>query len=85
MPTNETSWAKVRDAPDEFDFSVGVRGKYAARMAEGSNVVVLDSDVADVFPDSASVNHALRLLVQLARGQVREHVLADGKSEYKTE
>ena len=46
----------------EYDFSGGVRGKYAARMAQGSNVVVLDRDVQKLFPDSASVNAALRAL-----------------------
>lgn len=48
----------------EYDFSRGVRGKYAARMARGSNVVVLDRDVQKLFPDSASVNAALRALGQ---------------------
>ncbi len=37
---------------DEYDFSGGVRGKYAARYAEGTNIVVLDSDVAEIFPTS---------------------------------
>jgi hypothetical protein len=41
-----------------------VRGKYAARMAKGSNVVVLDRDVQRLFPDSAAVNTALRALAQ---------------------
>lgn len=36
---------------EEYDFSKGVRGKYAARLAEGANVVVLDPDVAEVFTD----------------------------------
>jgi len=53
----------------EYDFSGGVRGKYAARYAEGSNVVVLDPDVAEVFPDAASVNEALRALAKIARKQ----------------
>ena len=52
---------------DEYDFSKGQRGKYAKRYAEGTNVVLLEPDVAAVFPDSASVNEALRSLVQLAR------------------
>ncbi|HVS82482.1 MAG TPA: hypothetical protein VHE60_12195 [Pyrinomonadaceae bacterium] len=47
---------------EEYDFSGGVRGKYAARFAEGANVVVLDPDVAEVFADSESVNQALRAL-----------------------
>jgi hypothetical protein len=51
----------------EYDFSSGVRGKYAKRYAEGTNVVVLDPDVAAVFPDAQSVNDALRALVRIAR------------------
>jgi len=52
---------------DEYDFSKGVRGKYAKRYAEGTNVVVLAPDVAAVFPDAESVNDALRALVQIVR------------------
>jgi hypothetical protein len=55
------------DMLDEYDFSSGVRGKYAKRYAEGTNVVVLAPDVAAVFPDAQSVNDALRALVQIAR------------------
>lgn len=47
---------------DSYDFSGGVRGKYAARYAEGSNVVVLEPDVAKKFPTSEAVNAALRRL-----------------------
>jgi hypothetical protein len=54
------------DMLDDYDFSQGVRGKYVERFAEGSNVVVLAPDVAEVFPDSESVNTALRLLVEVA-------------------
>jgi hypothetical protein len=50
------------DLLEEYDFSGGVRGKYAARFAQGANVVVLDPDVAEVFTDSESVNQALRAL-----------------------
>jgi hypothetical protein len=52
---------------DEYDFTKGVRGKYAERYAGGSNVVVLSPDVAEVFPDSESVNEALRTLIKIAR------------------
>ena len=52
---------------DEYDFSKGVRGKYAGRYAQGSNIVVLDPDVAEVFPDSESVNKALRAIAEIAR------------------
>lgn len=57
---------------DEYDFGQGVRGKYAQRYAEGSNVVVLSPDVADAFPDSASVNRALRALISIARNNVSD-------------
>ncbi len=60
------------DMREEYDFSDGVRGKYAARFAEGSNVVVLDPDVADLFTDSKSVNEALRTLAEIAARQSRK-------------
>jgi hypothetical protein len=44
----------------EYDFSGGVRGKYAARYREGTNLVLLEPDVAKAFHDSATVNAALR-------------------------
>ncbi len=53
------------DLRPEYDFSKAVRGKYAARFRAGSNVVVLDPDVAEAFPDSASVNEALRKVANL--------------------
>jgi len=53
----------------EYDFSDGVRGNHASRYAEGSNVVVLDPDVAEVFRDAESVNDALRAMVNIIRAQ----------------
>ncbi|MEP6742021.1 MAG: hypothetical protein ABJB61_05935 [bacterium] len=50
---------------DEYDFSGGVRGKYVSRFPKGSSVIVLDPDVAQVFPDSESVNQALRALAEI--------------------
>jgi hypothetical protein len=47
-----------------YDFSNGVRGKYAARYREGSNVVVLDPDVAATFKTAQAVNDALRELMR---------------------
>jgi hypothetical protein len=61
MKTSSSS--REPDLRDEYDFRGGVRGKYASRYAEGSNVVVLDPDVAKAFPDAAAVNDALRELV----------------------
>jgi len=55
-----------------FDYSKAVRGKYCSRLlAEGVNVVVLDPDIAKVFHDSASVNAALRSLLDLTRSTQR--------------
>lgn len=48
-----------------------VRGKYAARMKESSNIVVLDPDVAEAFPNAEAVNQALRRLLELARSSVQ--------------
>lgn len=63
------------ETPDEirpeYDFSGGVRGKYARGYAEGSNVVVLDPDLADVFPNAESVNRALRALAEIIRSERR--------------
>ncbi|MEX2582143.1 MAG: hypothetical protein WD766_02645 [Gemmatimonadota bacterium] len=56
---------------EEYDFSNGVRGKYAERYARGTNVVLLDDDVAEVFPDSAAVNRALRALASIIRERSR--------------
>lgn len=56
----------------EYDFSKmqgGVRGKYVERYKTGTNVVLLDPDVAQAFPTSESVNEALRLLIQISQRQ----------------
>ena len=54
---------------EEYDFSGGVRGKYAKRYAEGSNIIVIDPDVAEYFPDHDSVNEALRSLAAIIKRQ----------------
>ena len=51
----------------EYDFSNAVRGVTATRYAQGTNVVLLDADVAQLFPDSRAVNEALRTLTRLGR------------------
>jgi len=69
--------ARAKRAPDvlaEYDFSQGVRGKYAQRYAQGTNVVVLSPDVAEFFPDSEAVNAALRALVDIARKGAKKSV-----------
>ncbi len=45
----------------------GVKGKYVDRPLTGTNLVLLDADVAQAFPDEASVNAALRLLMQISQ------------------
>ncbi len=55
----------------EYDFSRAVRGVTAARYAQGANVVVIDPDVLDVFPNGTAVNEALRALAPVLRHQRR--------------
>jgi hypothetical protein len=56
----------------EYDFSGAVRGKYYERYRAGTNIVVLEPDVAEVFSTSQAVNEALRVLIKAARSQVPE-------------
>ena len=59
----------------EYDLSKlkgGVRGKYAQRYKEGTNLVLLEPDVAEVFPDDESVNRALRLLMEISEKQLAQ-------------
>ncbi|MCT7997225.1 hypothetical protein [Laspinema olomoucense] len=61
MPNDELS--------DEYDFSQlsgGLQGKYVERYQKGTNLVLLDPDVARAFPTQESVNEALRLLIQIS-------------------
>ena len=56
----------------EYDFAQmqgGIRGKYVERYRTGTNLVLLDPDVAQAFPNDAAVNEALRLLMQIAQRQ----------------
>jgi hypothetical protein len=64
-----------RDMLAEYDFSQGVRGKYAQRYSQGTNIVVLSPDVAEYFPDSEAVNAALRALVEIARKSTKKEVI----------
>ncbi|MCA9871733.1 MAG: hypothetical protein KDI55_09275 [Anaerolineae bacterium] len=68
---------KVDTEPDDLrpeyhreDFGTMTRGKYAAKMKDSSNVVVLDPDVVEAFPNAQAVNQALRGLLELARSSV---------------
>ncbi len=58
------------DMRAEYDFKSmkgGVRGKYARRFREGTNIVLLDPEVAEAFPSEASVNEALRGVLNTTR------------------
>lgn len=74
MNAKTTKKAVSRD-PDmlpEYDFKGGIRGKYAGSYAKGTNVVVLEPDVAEVYPDSKAVNRALRQLIKAARKPTKQ-------------
>jgi len=58
---------KTDQMRDEYDFSNAVRGKYAKRFARDAIMVVLDPDVAKVFPDAKRVNEALRALAGIVK------------------
>jgi hypothetical protein len=57
------------DMREEYDISAGVRGKYASRFREGSNVVVLDPEVAAEFTSSEAVNKALRVILKTRKSK----------------
>lgn len=63
--------AGVHEMRPEYDFGGGVRGKHAARYAAGTNIVVLDPDVARVFSSSEAVNDVLRALLPVIRRRRR--------------
>ena len=56
----------------EYDFSKAVRGVTAKRYAEGTNVILLDPDVAEIFPNARAVNEALRTMARLTRSASRK-------------
>ena len=61
---------ELRPEYDLAQMTGGVRGKYAKRVREGTNLVLLSPDVARYFPDEDSVNAALRSLVGVAKAQL---------------
>lgn len=65
--SHKASPEDVDDMRPEYDFSHGVRGKHYEAYRAGTNVVLLDPDIAKAFADSTSVNRILRLLLKLAR------------------
>jgi hypothetical protein len=66
---------------NHYDFSGGVRGKYARRYAEGTNVVLLDPDVARLFPSGEAVNETLRAVAEIVHIQERRRHRANKRME----
>ena len=64
---------KNDDMRQEYDFSKGIRGKHHESYKAGTNVVLLDPDIAKVFKDSDAVNHALRMLMELAENELKRN------------
>ena len=74
MTTKNEPESSTDDLRDEYDFSTlpgGVRGKYYERAKEGTNLVLLDPDVASAFPTSQAVNEALRTLLRVAASEAK--------------
>ena len=69
MESNQESEEELRPEYDFSKMNSGVRGKYVERYRTGTNIVLLDPDVAQAFPTSDAVNEALRLLMQIAQRQ----------------
>ena len=65
---------ELRPEYKRSDFGTLVRGKYAARVSEASNIVVLEPQVARVFPNDRAVNQALRRLLRDRKGSARPTV-----------
>ena len=61
------------DMLEEYNFTKGVRGRYAKKYAEGTNVVMIDPDVAQYFPDHDSVNEALRSLLPIVKRHAKKN------------
>jgi len=61
-----------QDMLDEYDFSKGISGKYAERYNKGTNVIVIDPDVAEYFSDSKAINDALRSIIPIIKQNVKK-------------
>jgi len=70
MKKANTASDELRPEYHREDFGPMVRGKYAARLRESSNIIVLDPEIAEAFPNAKAVNDALRGLLNLAKTSV---------------
>ncbi len=66
---NKDSKDELREEYDLSKLKNRVRGKYAERYRQGTNLVLLEPEVAAAFPDSESVNNALKMLMEVAKNQ----------------
>ena len=60
---------KQDDMLEEYDFTNGIRGKYAKAYHEGSNIVKIDKSLLKIFPNEQSINDALRGLAKIIKNQ----------------
>ena len=65
------------DLREDYDFSGGVRGKHHRAYRDGTNLVLLEPDVAKIFTSSKAVNRALRMLMELAGNTIGRHRTED--------
>jgi len=63
------------DMLEEYDFSKGIRDKYANKYKKGTNVVIIDLEVAEFFPNETSVNDALRSLIPIIKKRKKKNCL----------
>ena len=80
MKKDEQSQDDLRPEYRREDFGPMVRGKYAPQMRESTNIVVLDPDVAEAFPNAEIVNQTLRRLLELAKASVHSPTPRPGRS-----
>ena len=75
---------ELRPEYKRSDFGKMVRGKYANRIAAVTNVVILDPEVAEAFPNDAAVNEALRSLINIAKASTRPTRRSRGRAAKAT-
>ena len=74
---------ELRPEYKRSDFGKMVRGRYASRIAAATNVVVLDPEVADAFPNDEAVNEALRSLINIAKASTRPARRSTGRAKQR--
>ena len=78
---SQTDKDELRTEYKQSDFPEGfVRGKYASRIRESSNIIVLNPEVAEAFPNEEAVNSALKSLIELAQKTTRPKKRSTGET-----